>query len=114
MPDLYSTTTLTANQRFRPLTNWRYRRLPYRAQVTMLARTTGASGNVQQTVTTGTTETLQRSPVSVGGTSGVLPTHFTVPVHSFVGDAGDEIDWLIEETAAATPVVDLVINVEPI
>jgi hypothetical protein len=121
MPDIMFNTALTANQRYRPLAegalNWRFRRCPYpRGLYTIGVRTTGAAGNVQHSVLIGTTEVVQRSPTSVGGTAGVIPTPDganSTPFHQFYAQGGDEIDLLIEETAGATPSVTGWCNVEP-
>lgn len=112
MPDLTFSQALTASQTgFRPLANWRFRRLPYRALVTMLIRatTTGA----RFSVLSGTTEVTQRSPIQGGGTAGVTPIPQTSPVFQFVAEAGDEIDLAIDEVAAGTPTVDGWVNAEP-
>lgn len=112
MPDIFFSQALTANQtNFRPLQNWRFRRLPYRAQVTVLMRATGTSGRAS--LLTGTTEVLQRSPIQAGGTAGVTPSPLNTPVVQFISDAGDELDLAIDEVAAATPTVDGWVNVEP-
>lgn len=112
MPDLTFSQALTANQLgFRPLQNWRYRRLPYRSIVTILLRatTTGAKFSVLS----GTTEMTQRSPIQGGGTAGVTPVGQTSPVFQFVAEPGDELDLSIDETAGGTPTVDGWVNAEP-
>jgi len=112
MPELTFSQALTANQiAFRPLQFWRYRRLPYRAQVTVLLR--GTTVGAKFTVLAGTTEICQRSPVQGGGTAGVTPVPQTTPVFQFVADAMDEIDLAIDETLAGTPTVDGWVNIEP-
>jgi hypothetical protein len=68
---------------------------------------------VRHSVLIGTTEVVQRGESSVGGTDGVMPTPEDTPAHQFYASAGDEIDLLIEETAAATPAVMVWANVEP-
>lgn len=112
MPDLQFSQALTANQtQFRPLANWRFRRLPYRAQITVLLRATtvGTRFNAMS----GTTEVVQRSPIQGGGTAGVTPTPLNTPVQQFVAEAGDEIDISIDEVAGGTPTVDGWVNAEP-
>lgn len=112
MPDITFSTAMTANQTgLRPLANWRFRRLPYDALVTMLLRatTTGA----RFSVLSGTTEVVQRSPVQGGGTAGVTPVPNTTPLYQFYGAAGDEIDLAIDEVSAGTPTVDGWVNYEP-
>lgn len=112
MPDLFFSQALTANQTaFRPLANWRFRRLPYRALITMLLRATTVG--TRASVLTGTTEVLQRSPIQGGGTAGVTPSPLNTPAVQFIADAGDELDLAIDEVAAGTPTVDGWVNVEP-
>ena len=113
MPELKFSQALTANQTaFRPLANWRFRRLPYPATVTVLLRATGVSA--RYSTMAGTTEIVQRSPVQGGGTAGVTPVPQTTPVDQFVADAGDEIDLAIDEVGGLTPTVDGWVNVEPL
>ena len=112
MPDLFFSQALTANQNdFRPLANWRYRRLPYRALITILLRATTTGARVD--ILTGTTEVVQRSPIQGGGTAGVTPSPLNTPVIQFVAEPGDELDVAIDEVAAGTPTVDGWVNAEP-
>lgn len=112
MPDFMFSQALTANQQaFRPLQNWRFRRLPYRALVTVLTRATGTSARL--TILSGTTEIVQRSPIQGGGTAGVTPSPLNTPVIQFFADPGDEIDLAIDETGGLTPTVDGWVNAEP-
>jgi hypothetical protein len=118
MPDILIRDTLVASEKLRPFAesqqNWRFRRCPYpRGLYTILVRTTGAAGNVHHSVLIGTTEVVQRGQTSVGGTDGVMPTPEDTPAHQFYANQDDEIDLLIEETAAATPAVMVWANVEP-
>lgn len=121
MPDILVREVLAANERYRPFAeserNWRFRKCPYpKGLYTILVRTSGAAGNVRHSVLIGTTEVVQRGETSVGGTDGVIPTPdgtTSTPAHQFIADYNDEIDLLIEETAAATPAVMVWANVEP-
>ena len=114
MPDITFSQALTANQvGFRPLQNWRFRRLPYRAQVSILARATTAG--VRVACLAGTTEVWQvRSQVQGGGTAAVTPVPTTTPVISFIGEAGDEIDLAFDEVAAGAPTLDGWVSVDPV
>lgn len=112
MPDITFSTAMTASQvALRPLANWRFRRLPYRALVTILLRATTAG--VRFTVMSGTTEVAQRSPVQGGGTAGVTPVPNVTPVFQFYSEAGDELDLSLDEVLAGTPTVDGWVNAEP-
>ena len=113
MPDFSFSQALTASQAdFRPLANWKYRRLPYRALVTILinATTTG----VRETIDAGAQNIKQKSPVTSGATAGVIPIHFNTPVVQFMADPFDEIIISIDEVLGGTPTVNGYINVEPV
>jgi hypothetical protein len=112
VPDFSWSRALTANQLDdRPLANWKYRRLPFRAGVTILQRAT--TTGVRQTIDAGAQNMQQKSPVHGGGTAGVQPIPQTTPVLQFIAEAGDEIIISNDEVAAGTPTVDGYINVEP-
>lgn len=112
MPDITFSTAMTANQTgLRPLANWRFRRLPYRALVTMLLRAT--TTGTRFSVLTGTTEVVQRSVIQGGGTAGVTPVPQTTPMFQFYAEAGDELDLSIDEVAGGIPTVDGWVNSEP-
>lgn len=98
--------------------NWKFRRCPYgRGLYTVLLRSDGAAAGMDARITIGTTEVLQRSPVSVGGTDGVMPTPAgatAAPAHQFYAEAGDEVVLeLIETGAVSTTDVSIWANVEP-
>jgi len=113
MPDFSWSRAMTANQLDdRPLANWKYRRLPFRALVTILQRAT--TGGVRETIDSGAQNIKQKSPVHGGGTATVTPIPQTTPVIQFVGEGGDEIVISNDEVLAGTPTVDGYINVEPV
>lgn len=98
--------------------NWRFRRCPYtKGLYTILVRHDGAAGVMQHAVLIGTTEVVQRSDTSAGGTDGVMPTPAgaqATPAHQFYAQAGDEIVLQLFETGAvATTDVMIWANVEP-
>lgn len=112
MPDISFSQALTASQvGYRPLANWRFRRVLQRSMVTIMLRCTTAAARFA--VLAGTTEIVQRSPVQSGGTAGVTPVPNTTPVLQFIAEAGDEIDLAIDEVSATTPTVDGWVNYEP-
>jgi hypothetical protein len=114
MPMLQFTQTLTANQRgFNPVAGWQYEYLPWPAHVKLLLNTTGAAGTVEFTLYTGSETIVQRSPVGVGGTAGVMPNELSNPPLVFMAAAGDRLIISIDETAGATPVVNGIIYAEP-
>lgn len=85
--------------------NWVFRRCPYqRARYSIGMRSDGAAAGMDAEITIGTTKFLQRSPISVGGTDGVMPTPdgtTSAPFHVFDAAYQDEIDLALIETAAA-------------
>jgi hypothetical protein len=113
MPDFTWSRALTANQLDdRPLATWKYRRLPFRAAVTILQRATTVG--VRQTIDAGAQNMVQKSPVHGGGTAGTQPIPQTTPVIQFIAEAGDELIISNDEVLAGTPTVDGYINVEPL
>jgi hypothetical protein len=114
MPMLTFSKALTANQLgFNPLIGWQYEYLPWPAHVKVLVNTTAAAGTVLLTLYTGSETIVQRSPVGVGGTAGVLPNELSNPPLVFMGAAGDRLIISIDEGAGATPTVNGIIYVEP-
>jgi len=104
---------MTANQLdSRPLANWQYRRLPFRAHVRICQRAT--TTGVRTTIYSGAETIQQKSPEQAGGTIGVTPVHFTTPVKEFVGQPGDELIVSNDEVAAGTPTCDGIIDVDPL
>lgn len=95
--------------------NWRFRRCPYpRGLYTILVRTEAAAGVVQHAVNIGTTEVVQRSDTSVGGTDGVMPVPDTTPAHQFFAELNDEVDLVLFLTGGGgTTDVMIWANVEP-
>jgi len=112
MPDFVFSQALTANQLdFRPLANWKYRRLPFGALVTVLIRATGVSARL--TADAGAQNIQQKSPIPGGGTAGNTPVPQTTPVLQFVANPFDEIVLSIDEVSGLTPTVDGYVNIEP-
>ncbi len=114
MPVLQRVQALTANQRgFNPLAGWQYEYAPYRALVRVGLNTTGASGTVQASAFVGSTNVVERGPISVGGTAGVMPSPLNVPYWEYIVEPGDRVSILIDETAAATPTVNIFVAIDP-
>jgi hypothetical protein len=115
MPSLTVVQALTSGQRgYNPLANWKFRYAPYRALVRVGINTTGASNTVICQGTIGTTEVMAKGPVSAGGTAGVMPAPLNVPYSEFIAEAGDLIELSIDETAAATPTVNVFVAIDPV
>src|SRR5258708_4404239 len=102
MPDFTYSQALTANQAdFRPLANWKYRRLPFAALVTHLVRSTGTTAKL--TASAGASEVNQKSPIQTGGVAGTPPVPQTTPVLQFVAQPFDEIVISSDEPGAPPP-----------
>jgi hypothetical protein len=88
-----------------PLGAWNYRFPPKQALFELLINATGTG--IVQNVTTGPESIVQsESPVSAGGTSGVLPARLTVePIVDMV-NAGEELVLNIRNTSAGALVVN--------
>lgn len=115
MPQIQKVQALTANQRgYNPLAGWQYEYAPFRAMVRVGVNHTGASGSVQGSSFTGSTNVLERSPLSAGGTAGVMPAPLNVPYLEWVVEPGDRVSFLIDETAGATPTVNFHCAIDPL
>jgi len=123
MPDIFiNQRNIAAGTTVLPLgesqSNWKFRRCPYpRGEYIIGMRSDGAAAGMDARVTIGTTEILQRSPVSVGGTDGVMPTPdgtTSAPFIKFYAQYNDEIVLeLIETGAVATTDVSIWAMVNP-
>jgi len=126
MPDLLlRVANIAAGAERHPLEDvrpWKFRFCPYaKGRYTIGLISDGAAGGMQHEIKIGTTEVVQRSDTTVGGTDGVIPTPYgaaaanTAPFHSFTADYNDEIDLALFETGAvATSDVMIWASVEPI
>lgn len=115
MPAMQKVKTLTASGRgYNPLADWQYQYAPFRGLVRIGLNTTGVSATVEVAIFTGSQNVLERSPVSVGGTAGVMPAPLNVPYWEFVVEAGDRITVGIDELAGSTPVVNFFCAIDPL
>lgn len=126
MPDLLlAVRNIAAGAERHPLEDvrpWKFRFCPYpRARYTVGLISDGAVGGMQHEIKIGTTEVVQRSDTTIGGTDGVIPTpnggaaSNTAPFHSFIAEYNDEVDLALFETGAvATTDVMIWVNVEPV
>jgi hypothetical protein len=113
MPAFQWSIALTANQLDeRPLANWQFRRLPWRALVRILQKSTTAG--VRMSVFAGSQNVIQKSPVQLLATAGQTPSPLNTPAIEFIAQAGDELIISNDEVLAGTPTVDGVIYVDPI
>ena len=115
MPSFPFTVTLGASSLgTNPLAGWQYEYNPYeKAAVSLMVNTAGASASVQLQVTSGSQTIQQRGPVQAGGTAGVTPSSLNTQPITWIAGKGDRLIVSLDETAAATPVVNGLIEIEP-
>lgn len=77
MPSLTFTQSIAAGATFDPLDQWNYQYVPGPGIVKLNHNATAVG--LLATFTSGSDQLLQEAPVPAGGTSGVIPSDFTVP-----------------------------------
>lgn len=80
-------------------TPWKYNRAPYNGMLEIMIR--AAAVGVVQRITAGSDEVEQSSPVSAGGTAGVLPSRLGTEPVTFTVQQGDTIQHLVRNTTGA-------------
>ena len=100
MPQFNFVTAVPANASSTPLSTWQYRFPPKTALISLILN--AAATGVVMNLTTGSESIVQAdSPVSAGGTAGVIPSSFGVnPIVDQV-DAGEEIVLTLRNTTAS-------------
>jgi len=81
--------------------------------VTIRWDTTGASNSVRAGIASDTRTIVREGSLPAGGTAGVVPNADSNPGVAFQAFAGETLQANTRETAAATPTVQLVIEVVP-
>lgn len=97
-------TGVTSNPLDQAGQEWKYKYVPYDCVVEVLHRAT-AVGIVQQ-ISSGSDEIVQSSPVSAGGTTGVLTGRLNVEPVTFRAKAGDLLIINYRNTTGGTINVD--------
>ncbi len=110
----FLTTTLTASVVNQLLANEPIARISVDSSVTIRYDTSGATNTVLSTIASDTRVIQRESPIPVGATAGVIPSAQDNPGVSFVAFAGETLQVSARETAAATPVVNMMIEVIPL
>ncbi len=110
----FLTTTLTASVVNQLLANEPIARVSVDSIVSIRYDTTGATNTVLSTIASDTRTIQRESPIPVGGTAGVIPNAQDNPGVSFLALAGETLQVSARETAAATPVVNMYIEVVPV
>ncbi len=112
MPSFSFTENVAAGATFEPLTGWQYARLPFAAEITVLARAVAVG--VVNTYTSGAETIVEESPVQSGGTAGVIPSPLNTPVQGWMGAAFDLLKLRYRNTSGAAINVDGIIEVIPL
>lgn len=110
----FFTTTLTASVTNQLLANEPIARISVDSIVSLRYNTTGATNTVLSTIASDTRTIQRESPIPVGGTAGVIPNAQDNPGVSFLAFAGETLQVSARETAAATPVVNMMLEVVPV
>ena len=110
----FFTITLTASVTNKLLANEPIARISVDSDVSIRYDTSGATNTVLSTIASDTRIIQRESPIPVGATAGVIPNAQDNPGVSFVAFAGETLTVSARETAAATPVVNMMIEVVPL
>lgn len=110
----FFTITLTASVTNQLLANEPIARISVDSDVSIRYDTSGATNTVLSTIASDTRIIQRESPVPVGATAGVIPNAQDNPGVSFIAFAGETLTVSARETAAATPVVNMMIEVVPL
>lgn len=111
MPVLTWTQSVAAGATFEPLNGWQYEYIPFGGAIRIL-HDAGAVGCVS-TVTSGSDTLQERSPLSSGGTTGVIPSVLDVPEVVDQVAAGDRQKILYENTSSGAVVINGFIDYRP-
>lgn len=112
MPKLAWTQSIAAGATFLPLSGWQYEYVPRGGMIAVLHDATAVG--VTTTVTTGSDTLQERSPVSAGGTAGVVPSVFDTPALNEEVAAGDRLKILYENTSGGAVTVIGQIDYNPV
>lgn len=110
----FFTTTLTASVTNQLLANEPIARISVDSEVSIRYDTTGATNTVLSTIASDTRTIQRESPIPVGGTAGELPSADVNPGITFLAFAGETLQVSARETAGATPVVNMFMEVVPV
>lgn len=106
MPKLSWSQSIAAGAVFLPISSagWQYEYVPMGGIISLLHRATAVG--IVVTVTTGSETLQERSPVSAGGTAGVMPSALDVPALVDEVAQGDRVKIGYENTSLGAVVVD--------
>lgn len=111
MPKFSWNQSLAGGATFEPLNGWQYEYAPFGGMITVLHRATLTG--IVATVTTGSDTLQERSPVSAGGTDGVMPSALDVPPLVDEVAAGDRLKIAYSNTSGVAVIVTGEIDYTP-
>lgn len=111
MPKLSWNSSIAAGATFQPLLGWQYEYSPFGGVISILHR--AVLTGIVATITTGSDTLQERSPVSAGGTDGVIPSSLDVPPLVEEVAQGDRLKILYENTSGAGVIVTGEIDLAP-
>lgn len=111
MPVLTWSQSVAGGATFQPLSGWQYEYIPFGGAIRILTDATAVG--IVATVTSGSDTLQERSPVSAGGTAGVLPSQLDVPEIVDAVAAGDRQKILYENTTGGAITVNGFIDYRP-
>jgi hypothetical protein len=117
MPQLQGTTAFPAGSGpVNLIAGWQYEYLPWPARLKVLMRTSGvaATGGLRFTVTSGSEQIVEESPIQGGGTAGVTPAELNTPPVVFDGPGGDRLKLNVRSADTAALSVDWIIYAYPL
>lgn len=113
MPSFTFSAAIAAGATFDPLdasgSAWMYRYLPYAAMVEIIDRATAVGVTVVRTFGSDTIQ--QESPVSAGGTAGVIPNRLTVEPVTEKAQPSDLLRLVYRNTTAGAINVEGIIQI---
>lgn len=112
MPSFTFSQSVPAGGTVRPLDGWQYARLPWPAEVTVLARAVAVG--MLAVYTSGSETIVEESPVQSGGTAGVIPSPLNTPVQGWQAASFDLLKLSYRNTTVGAIVVDGIIEVLPL
>lgn len=94
-----------------PGNSWKYRYIPYDCIVEVMHGTSAVG--VTATITAGSDEIVQESPVSIGLAAGTLPARLNTEPVTFKAKAGDLVIVRYRNTTGGTLTINGVIELTP-
>lgn len=112
MPKLSWTQTISAGATFEPLNGWQYEYAPAMGGINILHQCDLVG--LVCTITAGSDTLQERSPVSAGGTAGVVPSYLDTPPLEELVSGGDRLKILYANTAGGNIIVTGQIDYSPV